>query len=517
MINGLLLSLGIASFLYALRLFYPITIDDAFITFAYAKNAAVGNGFVFSPGEYVEATSSFLWAALILPFELLGIGSVIGAKILGILSAIGALSLTAALLRNVEKSTGAKIPILNSGIIAVTSIAVCTAFLAWSFQGMENSLVAFLIMWSFYAFHREFEDQPTIPSYIPLILLEAARPEGFIFWLTFAATRLLLGLMYRKHYWFLSWFLKLAAGILCYELFGLWYYGHLLPNTVGAKVSGYDPARVKAGIEYLLSRPCFQVCALGLASIPYLLITCCCLWKRDIRRLIAPQCMSVLIPAIILSVVQAAFIVQTGGDWMPAARFISHLAPVYALLTVSAWALAFHALRLANFKYRFVQIVIVFSILPVLARHVYTAPAAFTHEHAIAKWINDNSERAIVPIVEYIQKNASTEDVIACSDVGRVGYFFKGKVFDWWGLASPEVVRRGEQLGKIKANTVLEVNPRYVVLYSGTPNLSPTEGLIGFGGMSTPFMESPEFLAKYRQVLSTQFTDFRYHILFERI
>jgi hypothetical protein len=64
--------------------FLKFTIDDAYITFTYTKNLALGNGPVFAVGNHVEATSSMLWAVLLVPFEwLLHNGAITGAKILG--------------------------------------------------------------------------------------------------------------------------------------------------------------------------------------------------------------------------------------------------------------------------------------------------------------------------------------------------------------------------------------------------------------------------------------------------
>ena len=50
----------------------PRTIDDAYITFRYARNLLAGNGFVFNPGERVLGTTTPLFtlilAAAALPF-----------------------------------------------------------------------------------------------------------------------------------------------------------------------------------------------------------------------------------------------------------------------------------------------------------------------------------------------------------------------------------------------------------------------------------------------------------------
>ena len=39
--------------------------DDTLISLQYARNAALGEGFVFNPGERVEGYTNFLWVALL--------------------------------------------------------------------------------------------------------------------------------------------------------------------------------------------------------------------------------------------------------------------------------------------------------------------------------------------------------------------------------------------------------------------------------------------------------------------
>src|SRR3990170_6336850 len=43
----------------------PRTIDDAYITFRYARNLLAGNGFVFNPGERVLGTTTPLYTLLL--------------------------------------------------------------------------------------------------------------------------------------------------------------------------------------------------------------------------------------------------------------------------------------------------------------------------------------------------------------------------------------------------------------------------------------------------------------------
>src|SRR4030081_2329551 len=43
----------------------PHAIDDAYITFRYARNLAEGLGLVYNPGEWVLGTTAPLWAVLL--------------------------------------------------------------------------------------------------------------------------------------------------------------------------------------------------------------------------------------------------------------------------------------------------------------------------------------------------------------------------------------------------------------------------------------------------------------------
>ena len=66
--------------------------DDAAITFAYAKNAAVGHGLVLNPGtDPVEGYSNFGWLAVVLPFRARGADPTVPVKILSFI--IGAVTL----------------------------------------------------------------------------------------------------------------------------------------------------------------------------------------------------------------------------------------------------------------------------------------------------------------------------------------------------------------------------------------------------------------------------------------
>ena len=126
-------------------------------------------------------------------------------------------------------------------------------------------------------------------------------------------------------------------------------------------------------------------------------------------------------------------------------------------------------------------------------------------------------ERALGGTLAFLNEAASPADAVACSDVGRIGYAFKGRVIDWWGLADEEIARSGQARGQIRAETVLRRRPRFIVLYSNAPELSDTSMQEGMAAFSKPFMRSEEFRRMYRPVFTAEFDPHRHHVMFERM
>ena len=307
--------------------FLRYTIDDAYITFTAAKNLAHGHGPVFVPGERVEATSSFLWACLLAPFERAGFTSIQPAKGLGFLFAAGTIVFALRLLK--------RLTIDASGTaVALTGIvmASCSPFVLWSMYGMEHGLVAFLLMLSIYLFHDESRQGRGWTSAIPIALLEAARPEGVIFVLFFIGARLLraaVGLPSPARY-LIPWLGSLLLPLAAYELWGLWFYGHLLPNTVAAKVGGSLVVAVKLGVYYVLhggSASLFWLFVATLAVVLLQMLRGVSAFRAGAMRDWFIGQFGLLLLLGVLSL-QLLFTVLVGGDWMPHARFLSHVAPL---------------------------------------------------------------------------------------------------------------------------------------------------------------------------------------------
>src|SRR6266545_5422360 len=69
-------------------------LDDAYISFRYARNALMGHGFVFNPGEQVEGYTNFLWTVLFVPILGAGLNPALVSQIITLLLALTTAALT---------------------------------------------------------------------------------------------------------------------------------------------------------------------------------------------------------------------------------------------------------------------------------------------------------------------------------------------------------------------------------------------------------------------------------------
>jgi len=192
----------------------PIAAEDAYITFRYAKNLAIGNGLIYNPGERVLGFSSPLWTVWnALGFRLTG-APVEWARASALVADALTLVLAAGMLRR------------HIGRAA----AWCFAwfFAGWTFfaavavSGMETGVMFMLIVLA--AALSERGSRGAGPALAALALV---RPEGVV-----AAAVIALGARGRDR--------AIAAGLAALGIAALWiYYGSPVPNSMLAKASIY--------------------------------------------------------------------------------------------------------------------------------------------------------------------------------------------------------------------------------------------------------------------------------------
>jgi hypothetical protein len=312
---GLLAVVGaVAS--WALMRVWAFTIDDAGISYAYAKHIAEGMGPVATPGgPRVEGYSNPLWVFLLVPFHWLGVAIPVAAKALG--AALFALALIAGG-ATVALADGRRARVFGAAEATFAlGCALCLELVVWVPAGLENALFAAALLAMVYLDARESADGGRLPlSGLAAFALSITRPEGVMY----AAPLVLLklaGVLRRREpaRQALGAVASFIGLLVVYHALHYLVFRQLVPNTYFAKPPGRS---FEKGYAYLATtaRESGVVYVLPLAALG--------LWGRARSKLL-------LVWSALAGVL---FAVYAGGDWMPHGRFLSLFAP--SLLALGA-------------------------------------------------------------------------------------------------------------------------------------------------------------------------------------
>lgn len=426
-------------FLLALIPFTPFKVDDAYISYVYARNLATGHGLTYN-GITVEGYSNPLWTVLLSPFISFGVDPLIVARAFSIISGAIALLLVFKLCALLIDKPGYLLP-----FIATANAAVLSPFAAWSMGGLETVFLSLLLVLLIY---NEWDEGPADKWTSPLILLAIAltRPEGlmlFPIWLLYRLSRT----DKRK-----QTALEAVVFLVPFSLFLLWRwmtYGYLLPNTAYLKLGPTLEDSVEAGIwlfRFLGLRPAFAfLLVIGIAV-------------SLIRKSIAKHSL-VFILGIISGFV--AFVIFSGRDWMPHHRYIAPVAPLMALFI----AVALDAIGKIKFRMGMAVIaVIAIGAEVLLANTIY-------------KPVSDDFGRFTDGLIEagkWINQNTSLSATIAVVDAGAIAYYAERATVDILGLNDVHIAHSST---KSDSDYVLAYQPEVIQLhaeYTQTGELLPT-------------------------------------------
>lgn len=293
--------------------------DDAYITFRYSENVALGNGPAWNPGEKVEGYTSFLHMMLCAGAIKLGISPDRFSQSLGILSLamICALGFRR-LARDGEKTTA---------ILFAVYFATNPAFAAWAYSGLETVFFVALLFGATLAFEWEIGNQklPIVTSFLTLTAA-LTRPEGMMLGLVFGICLLIYG-KERLIKNLLVYALVAGVPFVTYFAWRYNYFGYFYPNTYYAKVDGFSLAILFRGLGYVFK---------GIVGFVFPLITIYWLVKLAKFRKsfkFGTKIQLIVCGAICLNIILA------GGDFMAFGRFMLTVLPGAAIATAGLYQL----------------------------------------------------------------------------------------------------------------------------------------------------------------------------------
>jgi hypothetical protein len=406
LVAGLLLpSSVLAAAMWRVRSF---TIDDAYISYRYARNFARGDGLVYNLGERIEGYTNFLWTLLLGLGIKAGVDPDLFAKIFGALCAFGVLGVTFLLSRRLRAHGWT--PCLATWLLASSMVLS-----GYAVFGLETSLFVLLLLggtelmfreqdadtgggwvpWSGLVFGFAGITRPEAPMYIGILML-------FLGLRIFGRQNLLRGVLF-------------ALPVAAHVAFRHAYYGTWLPNTLSAKTGGNVLDQFQFGLGYVQQYVAHAgpVVWLAIAGIAVGAAN----RRRDILALAA------------IGIVVVLYVALVGGDWMPYFRFLSTFEPFcFLLVDVGARAIIDRRERAPNFAFGAFGVLMVLhrtDALRMAERTVVTKEERFWKKAAggTADWL--------------LQTGVPGE--IAIGDIGYVGYATDYPVLDLLGLVDPVI------------------------------------------------------------------------------
>lgn len=419
-------------------------VDDAFISFHYARNLFLGNGLVFNPGERVEGYTNFLWTLLVTGMLYAGWDPVIGAHALTLLAGFALVGLTVVLAR----------PLAGEGWAwgAGGLLAFSGPFLCYTSRGsgMETGFYAALIAASLVQLSRGAWRAGGVFTALAML----TRPDGALLAVAGAAAALAGGLVLARGSspramqtlgivapwrstvaarWDRRPLVRYLVPILViygvYFMLRWFYYGALLPNTFYAKVDASQDQALR-GLRYVWEF------AAGDLLLPAGL--CGAALGLRLTRDAGVRRAGTLLTAY--AILYTLYVVAVGGDWVPGFRFgVPLLAPCVAL---TVWGLAHLARSIPGLAGAFQGQGIALLLLGALAGGLMLRlPAESSFNTASGVWGQMQRVRQFRETGLWLNAHTPPDAVIAASAVGAIPYYGQRVTIDVLGLTDAHVAR----------------------------------------------------------------------------
>ena len=460
-----LLGASVAALPLLTLLFLPVrTIDDAFITFRYARNLAHGDGLVFNLGERVEGVTSLSWTLLLAAVETLRLPVEPAAFLLGVAFALLALREAYLLGRCLGASAGAC-------LAAVALVAVHGRFWLVAGNGLEGGLFAFLVV---LVARKTVEGADARLIGVLLGLLFMTRPESLLISPVVLGYQVLAkgggaeraGALRRA-----SLIAVTAAVVIgAVTIWRFAYYGAPLPNSVAAK------SALSAGLDTLLAnlgQGLLYAVRFEIAHLPLIL-------GAAIAVILASRAKALWFCLLVVAAELPAVLVN-GGDWMPHYRLLTVFAPLLAAPLAVCLSRTFEdwdTPGTARRRSAWILALLTVSALFMLSRSPWEAtPGPRFTFHPITSCYQFMATR--------LKPHLAPDDIAAAEAVGLFGWILdETTIHDPLGLTSAHHARHGEyhlNWGKTDYDHLHQVRPAVLVLHEGSV-VTPAKIDRGTGG-----------------------------------
>lgn len=307
---------------WLLALANAFVLDDAFISFRYARNLVETGELTWNPGEAVpvEGYSNFLWTLMLAGTLTLGLEPVVASQALGLTAFLGSLLVTYRLALDILDST-------NRATVAVGLLGTNYTFSCYATGGLETQLQALLIVagcWTAKTVAdserglRGFVLLSTLAALAALTRLDSFLPFGVLFtwcWIQRFRRRPSVG---RGGLMLAASALPALFLIAPWLVWKMGYYGDVLPNTYYAKVLPSSGEMLRNGLVFCLN---FVTSYQLLPLVVLALAKARSLWRHD------------LLACALLVLSWFGYVARVGGGFMEFRMLVPVLPALFVVLT----------------------------------------------------------------------------------------------------------------------------------------------------------------------------------------
>jgi hypothetical protein len=442
-------------------IYLGVIAEDAFISFRFAKNLAIGNGLVWNVGEPpVEGYTNFLWVVISAAVLRMGLDVELFAQLLGITVSLVSM-VYAYLFCHRLLNLDARLSLVPCGFLAFAG-----PFATWATSGLETSLFSMLVLASTYHMVSYWKERKVLAlrlGFLLAVLATLTRPEGFgIFGILLGlhGLRAVCGGEPRE-------ILKGTLNSLLFYVvpFGVYfawrfgYYGYLLPNTFYAKTGGAAHQWLR-GAQYVFW---FYVHFL-IPLVPLLTVVA---WEG--LSLVKPNSGTSisatlkgwvkehygLVVCFALCLCYSGYVVLVGGDYMAMYRFLVPVMPFVYILVAQAATVLFEEQLVSAGKRIPARVLVVLGMLGTfihstpVERRLFLKPK-ITHGQFQGVKIEQWHSRRLSLIGRFFNEyKESEEESLATGAIGAVAYFSDLKIYGFHGLVDTHIAHlKQDDLGK---------------------------------------------------------------------
>lgn len=434
----LLIAFSLAAHIWWIK-YTNYTEEDAFVTFRFAKQISMGNGFVYNIGQRIYGTTTPLFTLLLAGWmHFVSKDIVLGARILNIIAVSAALIFTWQTFHVTQRSASEKFFALSACLLSANLIYMNT-------QGMETPFGIALIAASWYAWTRN-------KIYLTGILC------GLLLWTRVDLVFWMVTLIAVTAISNVKDSLRIAAiaGIVYFPwiIFATIYFGSPIPYAITSKWvefgqfndTPYGP-QVITIVKYLspFKNEAMRLIGGGLV----LSVMTWAIWKNNLIR------DKRFLPLIIFFLLEVLRLVATRATYF--SRYFIPVLWVTLIFLGMGLGLLWECIKTTRVSKIIFSGSLILLLILELATGIAFADSVkerqfFRHESAlkgIGLWLRDNTE---------------LQSVVLLEPLGYVGYYSDRIMIDEVGLVTPAVVAlKLRQIGPEKYASIFE--PDYVVVH----------------------------------------------------